>query len=227
MKKTILVAASLAFSSAMTFAQVFAEKKYEVGNPREAPKCFGQGVMTLTAGYGYPSWGQVIFNLVIPKDTMIKWGYEDYATKGLGPLHFRGEIGLSKFIGMGISMNYETYGGKWTKLYYNQTQQKDQFYAESITAISLSVMPRLNLHFAVTNQLDPYMGIGAGYKLTTYKFHSDFPNATNNNVQEEGPLPVGFETTVGVRFYFSDSFGMYMEMGWAKSLVQGGLSIKL
>jgi len=218
MKKIFFVTASLTFSSVMTFAQVFAEKKYEVGNVKEAPKCFGQGVVAFTVGYGYPSWGQVYFNL-----EAVSYGldtYDNYTPKGMGPLHFKGEIGLSKFIGMGISVNYETYGGKWTKLYYNG------IYAENFTVTSLSVMPRFSVHFATTTQIDPYFGVGAGYKSTTYKFHSDFPNPDLSWYQE-GYFPVSIETTVGLRYYFSDAVGIYMEMGLAKSLIQGGLAVKL
>ncbi len=197
--------------------------------PQDIGKVFGKSIIAVTAGYGYPSWGQVVFNLVLPKDTMKAWGYENYSTKGIGPLHFRGEIGLSKFIGLGLSVNYESYGGKWTRLYYvaSPSPGHEQYFNESFTVTSFSVMPRFNFHFSVTSQVDPYFGVGAGYKSTIYKFHSEFSNATNNNAQEAGPFPVGFETTIGIRYYLSDSFGMYLETGLAKSLIQGGIALKL
>jgi len=242
MKKIILVFIVAVFSAGVTFAFDGMKKKnilqkdfsfYNIDStkrfvkPQDLGKVFGEGAIAVTAGYGYPSWGQVLFNFVIPKDTMVMWGYTDYTTKVFGPLHFRAEIGLSKFIGMGISINYETYGGKWTRLYFVQANNRDESFNENLTVTSFSVMPRFNLHFAVTNQIDPYCGVGVGYHLTTYKFHSDFPNATNNNIEEKGVIPIGFETTVGLRIYFSDSFGIYMEMGVAKSLIQGGLALKL
>ena len=184
----------------------------------ETAKCFGQGTVVFTAGYGYPSWGQVLYNFWINTNGYNNV-YDDYKTKGIGPLHFRGEIGLSKFIGMGISVNYEKYGGQWTRMYYNG------IFNENLTITSLSVMPRFNLHFATSNMIDPYCGVGVGYQKTFAKFHSDYSNALDE--YEEGTFPIGFETTVGLRVYFSDSFGMYMEMGWAKSLIQGGLAFKL
>lgn len=207
------------FSTGISFTQEFTKPK-EV----QTPKCFGQGVVAFTAGYGYPSWGQVYFNLWAI-DYGLHSTFNDYTSKGMGPLHFKAEIGLSKFIGMGLSVNYETYGGKWTKLYYVQANNRDEYFDENLTITSLSVMPRFNLHFATTNQIDPYFGVGAGYKTTTYKFHSDYSNALDEYA--EGYFPVGLETTVGLRIYFSDSFGMYMEMGLAKSLVQGGIALKL
>ncbi len=224
MKKIVLLTVWFAFSSAVSFAQVFSEKKYEVGIVKETAKCFGQGVAAFTVGYGYPSWGQVFYNLWINSNGYNNV-YDNYSPKGIGPLHLKGEIGLSKMIGMGLSVNYESYGGKWTRLYYVQANNRDESFNENLTITSLSVMPRFNLHFAVTNQIDPYFGVGAGYKLTTYNFHSDYSSALDEH--EEGLLPVGLETTFGLRIYFSDSFGVYMEMGLAKSLVQGGIAIKL
>lgn len=241
MKKSILVFIAAIFSAGATFAFDGMKKKNSLQKgfsfcsydstkrfvkPRDIGKVFGEGVIAVTAGYGYPSWGQVIFNLDSTVRAVLQ-EFDNYAAKCIGPLHFRGEIGLSKLIGMGISVNYESYGGKWTRLYYVQANNRDESFNESFTITSFSVMPRFNLHFAVTNQIDPYCGIGVGYHSTIYRLHSDFPNAAYNNVEEKGLIPVGFETTVGLRLYFSDSFGMYIEMGIAKSLIQGGLALKL
>ena len=224
MKKIVLIIVWFAFSSAVSFAQVFSEKKYDVGTVKEAPKCFGQGVVVFTAGYGYPSWGQIFYNIWI-NSSGYNSVYDNYSPKGMGPLHFKGEIGLSKMIAMGLSINYESYGGKWTKTYFVQANNRDEVFNENLTITSLSVMPRFSFHFAATNQIDPYFGVAAGYKSTIYKFHSDYSNALDEYAK--GNFPIGLETTVGLRIYFSDSFGMYMEMGLAKSLVQGGIAIKL
>lgn len=194
--------------------------------PQDIGKVFGKDIIAFTAGYGYPSWGQVIFNLDSTVQSLLH-EFDNYTAIGIGPLHFRAEIGLSKFIGMGISVNYEKYGGKWTRDYFVQANNRDESFNESFTITSFSVMPRFNFHFAVTHQIDPYFGVGAGYKSTIYKLQSDFPNAAYNNIEERGLFPIGFETTIGLRFYFSDSFGMYLETGLAKSLIQGGIALKL
>ncbi|MEK6616065.1 MAG: hypothetical protein AABZ32_08145 [Bacteroidota bacterium] len=40
-----------------------------------------------------------------------------------------------------------------------------------------------------------------------------------------GFSPFGFEMTIGVRYYFVDGFGVYTEMGIAKSIIQAGLVV--
>ena len=256
MKKIILVFITTIFSASLTFAfdgmkrknilqknfsfypsrmSSYGKKTFLRSNndstkkftkPQDMGKVFGKSIIAFTAGYGYPSWGQVVFNL----DSTVRFvlqEFDNYTAIDIGPLHFRGEMGLSKFIGMGISVNYEKYGGKWTRNYFVQANNQDESFNESFTVTSFSIMPRFNLHFAVTNQIDPYCGVGAGYKSTIYKLHSDFPNASYNNIEAEGLIPIGFETTIGIRYYLSDSFGMYLETGLAKSLIQGGIALKL
>lgn len=178
---------------------------------------FDQGTIVATVGYGFPNWGKTILKVYETEP-----GFSSF---GFGPVHFRGEYGLSDNIGLGISVNFVSYGVSYTYQGYNSVTKLNQDYTDKIEVTSLSVMPRFNFHFAVSNQLDPYWGIGAGYKINSYKFSSTDPTAPPETMP--GSIPVGFETTVGMRFYFTENIGVYAEIGLAKSLIQGGLSIKL
>ena len=72
---------------------------------------------------------------------------------------------------------------------------------------------------------DPYWGIGAGYKTGKWTFDSNDPDFGKTAFKT--PIPFGFETTVGLRYYFTDMIGFYAELGIAKSVIQGGIAIKL
>jgi opacity protein-like surface antigen len=178
-------------------------------HPKETPTCFDQSTIAMSIGYGFPNWGKLLFTAFESE--------AEYTATGWGPVHFRGEFGLSKNVGIGISLNYTTFGAKWTTTNNNVT------YLNRFTYNSFSVLGRLNLHFAVTDQLDPYFGVGAGYRSGTYDLTSNDPAYDDYNY--ETIFPVGFETTLGLRYYFSEGIGMYVELGLAKSLIQGGLAV--
>src|SRR3990172_9586622 len=94
---------------------------------------------------------------------------------------------------------------------------EEKEYEEGWDVTSISFLARLNVHFATTEKLDAYWGAGAGYKLTNWKWHSDYINSVEGSLSN--PIPVGFETTVGLRYYVVDPVALYMEMGIAKSLI--------
>ena len=178
---------------------------------------FAQGAIVISAGYGFPNLGKAVMTSLINSGS----GSTDIKATGIGPLHFKGEYGLSDKIGFGVSVNYISFGAKWTS--YDATGAIP--FSNSFNRTSLSVLARLNIHFATSGKLDPYWGIGAGYRSATYTFTTNDPN----NASHSAPAlsPVGFETTIGLRYYITPLLGLYTEIGIAKSVIQVGLSLKL
>lgn len=176
----------------------------------EGGDAFGEGKLVLTAGYGY---GGGLWKLLLNT-------YEDelgYSFSGFGPVHFRGEFGLSDNIGIALSVNHNSWKATWT-----HTDGTFIYYDEFKRSV-ISFLGRINVHFAVTESVDPYWGIGAGYRSATYSFTSTDPGY---DTSVSSPLNLGFETTFGLRYYFAENFGLYAELGLAQSIVQGGLSLK-
>lgn len=171
---------------------------------------FGEGKLVLTGGYGY---GGGLVKLLLKT-------YEDenaYSFSGFGPVHFRGEFGLSDNIGLVLSVNHNSWKATWTHtdgvlIYYDEFKRS-----------VISFLGRINVHFAVNESLDPYWGIGAGYRSANYSFTSTDPGY---DTSIESPLNLGFETTFGLRYYLAENFGLYVEMGLAQSIIQGGLALK-
>jgi len=180
-------------------------KTFQEGN------AFAEGNIILTFGYGY---GGGLVKALLKE-------YEDesnYSFSGLGPLHFRGEMALSDNIGLALSVNYNSWKATWS-----HTDGVNTYYDEFKRSV-FSILGRINVHFAITESLDPYWGIGAGYRSPVYSFTSTDP-AYDTNVTS-GLINIGFETTFGLRYYFSDNFGIYTELGLSQSIVQGGLALK-
>ena len=166
---------------------------------------FAQGKFVVSLGYGFPNLGKAVLNALISDSAV------NVTSTGIGPIHLRAEYALSDGVGFGVSVNYISCGVKFTDLPYDYTWSRS----------SLSILARLNFHFATSDQIDPYFGIGAGYRQATWKFSSTDPAYSGEKIP--GFSPFGFETTIGMRYYFTDGFGMYTELGIAKSVIQAGI----
>ncbi|MBW8050795.1 MAG: hypothetical protein FVQ77_10765 [Cytophagales bacterium] len=220
MKKFVLLFVSVGLfcilcSNKLVFAQDDVTVTYSQGGGEQGDLSFGTGTVAITAGYGFPNLG-----LAVLKSIENQTGVTGWTAFGLGPIHFRAEYGLSDKVGFALSVNYVSFGAEYTE---------DDFftgatYNYTVSFSSISFLGRINVHFATTEKLDAYWGIGAGYRTGTWKFESNEPNYIPDVIKT--PIPVGFETTLGLRYYFTDNIGAYIEIGAAKSLMQGGLAVK-
>lgn len=192
--------------------QFFQKKKLK----GEGGEAFAKGKMVFSFGYGFPNLGKAIVNFIIGSNAT------DVKATGFGPLHFRGEYGLSDGVGLALSVNYIAYGVKWTT--YDSYTGTIPF-SNELSYSSLSVLGRINFHFGTTDKLDPYFGVGAGYRNGIWKLTSTDPDLQDDKAH--GFSPFGFETTIGLRYYFTEGFGMYTELGIAKSVIQLGLAVAL
>jgi len=178
----------------------------------EGAKAFGEGKLTLSLGYGAGSGG--ILKAIL-KTYESEAGYN---FTSLGPIHFRGEYGLTDKMGLVLSVNHNSWQANWT---HTDSSAVGVIYQDEFKRSVTSILARFNFHFGITDHVDPYFGVGAGYRLVNYAFKSTDPAY---NISWTSPLNLGFETTLGVRYFFTESFGIYGEIGLAQSFVQGGLA---
>jgi len=175
---------------------------------------YNAGKIILSVGYGFPSIEKSLYGQHV--DLGIDMSF---SKSGYGPFHFRGEYGLTNKIGIGISINYDTYSGMLKESGFNTN-----------TITSLTGLMRFNYHFATTKKLDPYFAVGAGFRSTTNTFTSTNPQNSfaddyNNWVGDYTPYPFAFEAVAGMRYYFTPHIGIYSEIGIAKSIIQFGVSV--
>ena len=208
-------------------------KKRRRSKSKRGRNCYATGTTTLTIGYGFPNLTKMVWGSVYS-------AYDNVKVSGYGPLHFKAEYGLSDVVSLGVSIGYvhtkwdwTTESGVWadvSTLDANgntiiQPQYIIQEYNEGIIYSALNINARVNFHFLTTKQLDPYFGVGIGYNKPTITYYSDDPNYLYSETYSS-PIPLGFETTLGLRYYFTPNIGIYTEAGLSKSILQGGLSIK-
>lgn len=156
--------------------------------------------------------------------------------KGMFPVLYNAEFGLTKYIGLGIC------GGIWNiqfqvKDYYNilhvgQITGTDEIDTYKFKVTSSSIGLRPNIHIPIKNpDYDFYLGLGIG--LTSNKLNIDFSSTDVNkvfpNLNYDLSLPGGvyFAPTLGLRKYFGKNFGLNFELGYNKgAILQGGFALR-
>ena len=143
-----------------------------------------------------------------------------------GPLFLKYEYAISDKIGFGINFAYCQY--TFTNNYdFAGVINNGIYYTTQYT--SYSFLAHFNFHFLsryVNTKFDPYYGIGMGYKSVSTSVSSNDSTFQkyNYNLSNEGSI--GFEMTLGLRYYVSNSIAIYVEAGLAKSWLQFGATFK-
>ena len=175
---------------------------------------FGPHKAIFTFGYGALS----IASQIAAKPYRNKPGY---SLSAIGPLYIKGEYGVTDEIGFVLCVNYNSWQARWTHTDSSLTTPLcEDMYKRSVT----SILARINLHYDATEMIDPYWGIGIGYRMVNYSFSSTDPNY---KISPTIPQNFGLESTVGFRCYVVPGFGFYIELGLTQSVIQGGLALNL
>jgi opacity protein-like surface antigen len=201
--KNIITFFALCFTTLVSAQQLSADSHFSSGLDGST---FERGRSTLSIGYGVVS---LDLGKALTKG-FIGIGSTTQATTSLGPLYAKYEYAVNTNWGLGIDAMYSDY--KITYKDYND----DTYFLKSNT---LSLLVRANYHFDSASKFDPYIGFGLGYRTRTYEEND--PGLTIGDSE----FPLGLNLTLGTRYYFTPNFGVYTEIGLAKSLLQGGLSL--
>jgi opacity protein-like surface antigen len=174
---------------------------------------FEEGQNALSFGYGVGTFFGGIFSTYADQT--------DYKYTNTGPLYVKYESAVTDRLGLGINLAYAQY-----KLSYTyENFGSGNTYLETDTYTTYSILARLNFHFGDVDHFDPYWGFGVGFRDGKFKYESTDPDGTND-LDISFNFPFGFETTIGSRYLFTDNFGIYLETGIAKSVLQFGLTAK-
>lgn len=176
-------------------------------------QAYNVGQVTMSAGYGFPNFTRTAFNFID--------GVSNLESHVIGPVYGKFEYAVTDVIGFGVNVAY-TYGNA---SYETSDELIDSIiYNTSFTYQSYSILGRLNFHFGNSDMVDPYAGIGLGYRNSNYKYDSEDPNFDETDFN--GFLHFGVDLTLGARFYLTENFGLYGEVGLAKTPLQVGLVAK-
>lgn len=168
-----------------------------------------QGDQIINLGFGFDPYysfstvGGVKRSAVGP----IVLGYEYIVTEKLGI----GRIGAGGIIGQ--SFYNERYTNNWWSDYRNKT-------------LRTAIIARAAYHFDLpVKGLDLYAGIGAGFYINHQTTRTTTVNGAENKTTD---IRVNGAHYIfgGVRYFFTDFFGVYGEFGHGFNAINGGLVFK-
>jgi hypothetical protein len=188
-------------------------------------QAFKEGDNVFSVGYGF-----VVMD--VRNDAIIVSDLDNNSSK-LSPIYIKYEYALSAYLSIGINFAYIHYQDTYTVCGDCPVpltpppppNSVPYYYQETDTYLTWSALARLNWHFEKSKKFDPYCGVGLGFKYGSWHYLASDPLDERNSTYSYSN-PIGMEITIGTRYYFFNHIGAYIETGFAKSLVQTGLTAK-
>lgn len=172
----------------------------------------GKGSKTISIGLGMSSYLGAF-----GKGGFSRYGGRGYIYGGFwysGTLSVQAEFGVHDYVGVGLVTGF---GGRSYKRFGSGTG--------GVMYVPVGVIA--NFHFfqliadkknlGIGDDLDLYVGLNVGSGLAV-----GFPTGSGS---VGGMLFAGPQ--IGLKYFFNDKIGVYTEFGYGKSLIEGGVSIKL
>ena len=201
MKKLIYFALLLLFASnsKSTSAQLFQQDKHN-----------------FSIGYGAGNFMQAFMEEVVSFDNSTN-------LKSIGPLFVKYEYAIDPHVGIGV--NYAYMKNTITGLTDNNVKAE-------LSRSTYSILARVNFHMGRSEVVDPYIGIGFGLRQVKWNYSDEDndPNNDDNNWDQDvltNIFPLGMDLTIGMRVHPVPEVGFYLEIGAAKGIVQGGVSVNI
>lgn len=173
-----------------------------------------QGAAIFSAGYGFMNLSKALFNSTV--EGLNTTEEVDISSRSLGPLYLKAEYGVGESFSMGLNIAYIGMNASWDDAVSG--------YNYKVSRNNASFMLRLNKYWYNDNNVDVYTGFGIGYRTGGWQLESDDPSFTDT---PGIAFPFAFETTLGIRGYFTENIAAFGEVGASKGLVQIGVSYKL
>jgi opacity protein-like surface antigen len=174
----------------------------------------------ISLGYGFPNFAQY--------SDFVK-SYESqpgFESGGLGPIHLKFEYRYNNRIGLGLNVNYMDYHFQYVGLAFDP-QLGSVPNVITIKSFGSAFNLRVNYYFNGKNEKDRktefYCGMGAGYNWTEFNVTSQYDEFTPV-ITFSDLYKLGLELTAGCRFKFTKNIAAYTEIGYAKSILQFGLT---
>lgn len=185
-------------------------------------QAFEEGKHYVSLGYGYQAVGvRTIFKTFD--------SYAGFSVKGFGPVLAKYEYGVSDNVGIGVSLGYNTTDISWNRegeeLNNETGEYEKRTYKTGYKHSKLTAVARVNFHLAKHETIDPYIGLGFGFKSNQFNLSTNDPEFSETSLDFRG-IPIAMSASFGCRFYFTENIGAFIELGMGHGFAQGGLQMK-
>lgn len=181
----------------------------------------------ISVGIGAGNFAQAFFRTVVEGSNNTD---NNLTFTSIGPLFLKYEYAITDKFGIGV--NVATLTNKANYTYTENSTGTDRTYNAELSCLAYSVLARANYHFVNKKIIDPYVGLGLGYRGYRFNYTDNNPdqetgkNTLNRAINNLPIFPLGMELTFGIRVMPTNVVGFYMETGLAKGVIQGGLVAK-
>ncbi len=178
---------------------------------------YPQGSINVSAGYGAVSYGNIALKLF-----QNELNLKNLTTSLTGPLYFKGEYAVADNFTVGLNLNYTKTSATFTL----DSAGIAGKYQGTLGLRSTSAILRANYTIPFAEDKAGFMiGGGLGYRGLRASYSDNKPETpVDGGVPLSGFLT--FEITMGLRYYFTENIGFYVETGITRSLLQGGITAR-
>ena len=178
---------------------------------------YPQGSVNVSAGYGVVTYGNIALKLF-----QNELNLKNLTTSLTGPLYFKGEYAVADNFTVGLNLNYTKTSATFTL----DSAGIAGKYQGTLGLRSTSGIVRANYTIPFAEDRAGFMiGGGLGYRGFRASYSDNKPE-TPVDGGVSLPAPVTFEITMGLRYYFTENIGFYVETGITRSLLQGGITAR-
>lgn len=145
------------------------------------------------------------------------------SSSSIDHLGVRGEYMLIDKFGIGLDIDFNKVDVSYSTI--TTVNLNNVVYTYNIGSQNIRSSASFNYHFADSDKLDAYLGLGAGYNYRSYTSSS---TEAGYSYSASGAItPIAFKLALGMRYFFTDNLGANLAMGIGQGgLVNGGLSFK-
>jgi opacity protein-like surface antigen len=192
-----------------------------VNAQEETKPLFYKGITNVYLGYGAGNLSQEFLRdlVSISNEPSIQFS-------ATGPLFVKLEHGFEDKVSLGVNFAYM----KNTISYEDQgfTDTSSYVFNADLSCTTLSILARVNYHIGNNPIIDPYVGIGVGYRNVRWTYTDDDPAGRTDigdfATELLGNFPFGMDLTFGARIMPLPQIGLFAEVGVAKGIIQGGVT---
>jgi opacity protein-like surface antigen len=176
---------------------------------------YPKGSVNFSAGYGVVTYGNIALKLLSSEVKNLK-------STLTGPIYLKGEYAVADNFTIGLNINYSKTSGTFTLDSLNVIGK----YSGTLGLSSTSAILRANYTIPFAEDKAGFMiGVGMGYR----GFRSSYSDNKPETPLDGGisiPIPFTGELTLGLKYYFTENMGVYVETGITRSLFQGGITAR-
>jgi opacity protein-like surface antigen len=169
-----------------------------------------QPTVNLSFGYGFPNLDKDqlpdFFNL-----------YKGTTTSQTGPVTGAIDYRFSRNMSIGVLVTH----GEVKVPYYNYNEPSSPVFTGSLD--NWSVMLNFMRYIQATEKITPYIRTAVG--INTWQ--QNYTDAQGNKVNMDGsPSELAYQVGLGADFYLSKNAGLFLEAGYGKYILHGGLTFR-